>query len=334
MAGQVSIAVLPVDVRARLRKGAQPNWVSPMLATLTQERFSSAGWLFEPKLDGERCLVWRDGDEVKLYSRNQKMLNEKYPEIVRVFQTQKRAVSFVADGEIVTFEGRVTSFAKLQQRMQVQRPSADLRSKIPVHFYVFDLLYLNGYDLRQLALRHRKELLNGAFGFKEPLRFTEHREKEGEDYFEDACRKGWEGVIAKNEDSAYESRRSRDWLKFKCTNEQEFVIGGYTDPGGERIGFGALLVVYYEGGKLIYAGKVGTGYDTTTLRHLDKQLSAIEISNCPFVEVAERGAKHWVKPRLIAQIGFAEWTSGGKLRQPRFLGLRTDKRPREVVREK
>ena len=183
-------------------------------------------------------------------------------------------------------------------------------------------------------MRERKKLLAKALDFKDPLRFTEQRETEGEAYFREACGKGWEGIIAKNADSAYLSTRSRDWLKFKCLNQQEFVIAGYTDPQGERVGFGALLVGYYEAGKLVYAGKVGTGYDTATLRRLSSQLGKLETSHSAFDSDAlpSRGI-HWVKPDLVAQIAFGEWTSAGKLRQPRFLGLRSDKAAREVVRE-
>ena len=304
-----------------------------MLATLTEERFSRKGWLFEPKFDGERCLVWRRGEAVELYSRNQKLLNEKYPELTRAFQAQTTA-QFIVDGEIVTFERGVTSFTRLQQRMQVRHPSAELQRNIPVSFYAFDLLYLDGYDLRQLPLRFRQELLPAAIDFREPLRSAEHRENEGVAYFEESCRRGWEGIIAKNEESSYVSGRSRDWLKFKCRKEQEFVIGGYTDPQGERTGFGALLVGYYDAGKLIYAGKVGTGYDSATLRSLRKQLSQLDTTRSPFADAAVRGHVHWTQPRLVAQIAFAEWTPAGKLRQPRFLGLRSDKKPEEVVREK
>jgi DNA ligase D-like protein (predicted ligase) len=324
---------LPAGLRAKLSKGAQPKWISPMLATLTDEPFSRRGWLFEPKLDGVRCLAVRFGGDVQLVSRNEKRLNEKYPELVKAFRDQALN-SFAADGEIVTFEGEITSFAKLQQRMQLQHPSAELRQKVPVYFYAFDLLYADGYDLRQVPLRERKKLLAAALDFKDPLRFTQHRETEGEAYFREACRKGWEGIIAKDAESRYVSARSRDWLKFKCLNQQEFVIGGYTDPQGERIGFGALLVGYYEAGKLVYAGKVGTGYDTNTLRRLGNQLKKLEVGHSPFSADALPGrGTHWVKPNLVAQIAFGEWTSAGKLRQPRFLGLRSDKAPREVVRE-
>jgi len=304
-----------------------------MLATLKEEPFTRKGWLFEAKLDGERCLALRCRADVQLLSRNQKRLNDTYPELVRAFRSQK-AERFAVDGEIVTFEGDVTSFSKLQQRMQVRHPPEELRRKIPVWVYAFDLLHLDGYDTRQLPLRNRKELLHKALDFKDPLRFTEHRETDGEAFYREACSKGWEGIIAKNGDSLYVSARSREWLKFKCTKEQEFVIGGYTDPKGQRTGFGALLVGYYEAGKLVYAGKVGTGFDEEILRRLGRQLAQLETRTSPFAAGASlpRGA-HWVKPKLVAQIGFAEWTPEGKLRHPRFLGLRSDKGPEEVVRE-
>jgi bifunctional non-homologous end joining protein LigD len=305
-----------------------------MLATLTDEPFSRAGWIFEPKLDGERCLAVRDRAKIRLVSRNQKTLNEKYPELVEAFRAQSEH-QFVVDGEIVTFKGRVTSFSLLQSRMQVQRPSEALRRKVPVWFYAFDLLHFNGYDTRELPLRERKRLLKQGFSFQGPLRFSEHRDTEGEAYYREACRKGWEGIIAKDANAPYVSRRSLDWLKFKCVNEQEFVIGGYTDPAGARIGFGALLVGYYDAGKLIYAGKVGTGYNTAMLRGLGSQLKNLEIANPPFREdFLPTSGVHWVKPKLVAQLGFSEWTRDGKLRHPRFLGLRSDKPAQEVRREK
>jgi bifunctional non-homologous end joining protein LigD len=305
-----------------------------MLATLVAQPFSQKGWLFEPKLDGERCLALRSGADVQLLSRNQKRLNDTYPELVSALPHQE-SERFAVDGEIVTFQDDVASFAKLQERMQLRHPSEELRRQVPVWFYAFDLLHLDGYDTRQVPLRYRKELLRKAFHFTKPLRFTEHRENDGETYYRQACSKRWEGILAKLGDSVYVSARSREWLKIKCTKEQEFVIGGYTDPKGHRIGFGALLVGYYESGKLAYAGKVGTGFDTETLRGLGKRLAQLEIRICPFAAgaPAPRGA-HWVKPELVAEIGFTEWTAEGKLRHPRFLGLRFDKRPDEVVRER
>ena len=324
---------LPPNVKAQLRRSAQPKWVAPMLATLVDEPFSRTGWLFEPKFDGERCLALRSAGNIQLLSRNQKQLNDKYPELVRAFRNQgtKR---FAVDGEIVTFDGNATSFAKLQQRMQVRHPSDELRRKVPVWIYVFDLLHLDGYDTRRLPLRNRKQLLRKALDFTDPVRFTEHRETEGERYYREACRKGWEGIVAKKVDSLYVSKRSRDWLKVKCTRDQEFVVGGFTDPKGHRVGFGALLVGYYRAGKLVYAGKVGTGFDDETLQNLGNQLAQLETGTCPFmVGNPPRVGVHWVRPKLVAQIAFTEWTTEGKLRHPRFLGLRFDKRPQEVVRE-
>ena len=333
MASRSPLDELPAEAKPRLRKLPQPIWVAPMLATLTDERFSREGWLFEPKWDGERCLAFRDGRDLHLFSRNRKRLNDKYPEITAAFHRQKTG-SFISDGEIVTFKDGVSSFAKLQQRMQVEHPSADLLRKLPVWLYLFDLLYLGQHDTRQIPLRYRKEVLRKTFEFRDSLRFTEHRETEGEAYYREACRRRWEGVIAKNGDSVYVSRRTRDWLKFKCSQEQEFVIGGYTDPRGNRIGFGALLVGFYHRGKLVYAGKVGTGYDTGTLQRLGRKLAQLATPTSPFAgDGLPRRGVHWVKPKLVAQIGFTEWTRGGKLRHPRFLGLREDKRPEEVVRE-
>jgi DNA ligase D-like protein (predicted ligase) len=334
MPGRTLSDDLSADARARLRKRTQPSWFPPMLATLVHQAFSREGWLFEQKLDGERCLVFRNGEQLNLFSRNHQLLNLRYPELVEAFQVQKEE-SFIVDGEIVAFKGGLTSFAKLQQRMQVQQPSAQLRRRVPVWFYAFDLMYLASYDTRQVPLRYRKELLARALDFKDPLRFTEHRDKDGETYYREACKKRWEGVMAKDGDSVYVSKRSRDWLKFKCINQQEFVIGGYTEPHGERVGFGALLVGYYDAGKLVYAGKVGTGYDRATLLRLSKQLQALETNVCPFAGngLPRRGV-HWVNPKLVAEIGFTEWTPEGKLRHPRFLGLRTDKSPNEVTQEK
>src|SRR5882724_4492846 len=203
---------LPAEAKGRLRKASQPRWIAPMLATLTNERFSRRGWLFEPKWDGERCLAFRRGQNLNLFSRNQIRLNAKYPEVVGAI-FQQETTSFIADGEIVAFDGAITSFSKLQARMQVEHPSADLIRKVPVLFYLFDLLYLDRYDIRQVPLRYRKGVLRSAFDFQDPLRFTEHRKTEGEHYYRGACQKGWEGIIAKSADSEYVPRRTRDWLK-------------------------------------------------------------------------------------------------------------------------
>jgi DNA ligase D-like protein (predicted ligase) len=318
-------SILPADVRRQIRRRTQPKWCNPMLATLVREEFSHQDWIYEPKLDGIRCLGFRVGRKASLFTRNQILLNGEFPEIAASLMEQDVS-HFITDGEIVAFEHGVTRFSLLQKRKQIH---------VPAFYYVFDILYLDGHDLTHLDLRYRKQLLQRAFSFRDPLRFIEHRETEGEAYFKQACSKGWEGIIAKRANSHYVHKRSPDWLKIKCENQQEFVIVGYTDPEGERVGFGALLLGFYDGDNLLCAGKVGTGFDTATLRDLKKKLSAIERSTpgCDQDSIRERGV-HWVQPKFVAQIGFTEWTDAGKLRHPRYLGLRTDKKPSEVVREK
>ncbi|MDP9343112.1 MAG: non-homologous end-joining DNA ligase [Actinomycetota bacterium] len=305
-----------------------------MLATLTERRFSDPGWTFEPKFDGERCLAFRSGGKVRLLSRNRLALNGHYPELAEALGSQDTD-DFVVDGEIVAFEEGRTSFARLQRRMQIRDPEKARQSGVAVFLYVFDVLHVNGFDLAGLEQRHRKSVLRRLLSFRDPLRFTAHRNTKGEAYWEEACRKGWEGVIAKRADAPYVHGRSRDWLKFKCVNEQELVIGGYTDPQGSREGFGALLVGHYRDEDLVYAGKVGTGFDDRTLERLVRQLRSIKRSRPSFTAGRlPRTGVHWVEPRLVAQIGFTEWTRDGQLRHPRFLGLREDKDPREVVRER
>jgi bifunctional non-homologous end joining protein LigD len=203
-----------------------------------------------------------------------------------------------------------------------------------VYYYLFDVLWCDGYDVRALELRWRKALLRQAIDFAGPLRYSTHRNREGETYFAYACAHGWEGLVAKRASSRYVGRRSPDWLKFKCEAEQELVIAGFTEPQGSRVGFGALLVGYYEDGTLRYAGKVGTGFDTKTLVALRRRFDALGQDVSPFAErVREKGA-HWLRPELVAQVGFSEWTTDGKLRHPKYLGLRDDKAPADVVRER
>jgi len=321
---------LPDEQKHEIKKKSQPDWTSPMLATLTHDYFSDENWIYERKLDGERCLCFKSGKKVELKSRNNRVLNDTYPELVQELEKQETG-NFIADGEIVAFEGDVTSFSRLQNRMHSKKSGG---GDVAVYYYLFDLLYVEGHDITKLALRHRKSILKRAIEFSNKLRFTAHRNKEGKKYHKEACSKGWEGVIAKAADSTYVHSRSKKWLKFKCVNQQEFVIGGFTDPQGERIGFGALLIGYYDDGDFHYAGKVGTGYDDKLLEKLSKELKNIERKSSPFEEeVKEKGA-HWVKPKLVGEVGFTEWTSDGKLRHPRFLGLRRDKKARNVVREK
>jgi DNA ligase D-like protein (predicted ligase) len=324
---------LPQQAHSKLRSAPRPGWSNPMLAVLTEDRFSDPEWIFERKLDGIRCLAIRRGNNIQLLSRNRKHLNDHYPEVVDALAEQS-AGEFVADGEIVAFDGSRTSFAKLQGRMQVHDPQAARRTGIRVFYYLFDLLHLDGHDLTGLELRHRKALLRRLLRYGGSLRYTPHRVSEGEAYWRHACGRGWEGVIAKRADASYVHGRSGDWLKFKCVREQEFVIGGYTDPKGSRVGLGALLVGYYERDRFRYAGKVGTGYNREMLLRLRKLLDPLELDEPEFADgKLPRQGVHWVKPELVGQVTFTEWTRDGRLRHPRFEGLREDKPAHDVVRE-
>jgi DNA ligase D-like protein (predicted ligase) len=314
---------------------SMPSWAEPQLATLTRERFSDPDWIFERKLDGERCLAFAEPDGVRLMTRNKKDITGTFPEIADALQAQRHG-DFLADGEIVAFEGTQTRFGLLQQRLGVRQPSEEELGSVPAYLYVFDVLFDNGRDVRDLPLLERKDLLAGLLPFRDPLRFTEHRKGDGEAFWEQACRDGWEGLVAKRADAPYQGGRSRNWLKFKCENAQEFVIGGWTDPQRSRVGLGALLLGYYNpGGALVYAGKVGTGFSNQMLRDLHARLARLERDRTPFDEGPQprhRGV-HWAVPRLVGQVGFTEWTTDGELRHPRFQGLRDDKEPRDVVRE-
>jgi DNA ligase D-like protein (predicted ligase) len=305
-----------------------------MKAVLAKEAFSDPAWIFERKLDGVRALAFREGSDVRLLSRTGRTLNGGYPELVEALESDPCA-DFVADGEIVAFEGGVTSFSRLQGRMQLSDPAAARRSRIAVFLYVFDLLRVAGRDVTGLPLRERKQLLRSSLAFHGPVRFMPHRNADGERLYREACEMGLEGLIAKRADSRYVHGRSRDWLKLKCSHEQELVIGGFTAPRGSRTEFGALLVGYNEDGRLRYAGKVGTGFGLAELERLGKLMRDIEQDEPPFADVrpVPRDAR-WTRPELVAQVAFTEWTRDGRLRHPRYLGLRDDKPAGEVVRER
>jgi bifunctional non-homologous end joining protein LigD len=311
------------------------GWVEPELATLTKDRFFDPAWIYERKFDGERCLAYRDGDGVALMTRNQQRVNSTYPELAAALAAQ-RAADFVVDGEVVAFDGDTTSFSRLQQRLGVRNPPQQLIAAVPVVYYLFDVLRADGNDVRSLPLRERKRVLRALLSFGGPLRFTTHRIAGAKAYWDQACGRGWEGLVVKRADSPYRSGRSRDWLKFKCENSQEFVIGGYTEPQGSREGFGALLIGYYDAqGRLVYAGKVGTGFNSSTLATLLQSMSGLEQPQPPFERGAlPRAGVHWIRPELVGEVGFSEWTSAGQLRHPRYLGLRRDKEARAVVRER
>jgi bifunctional non-homologous end joining protein LigD len=302
-----------------------PRTSGAMKAVLTDDRFSDPNWIYERKLDGIRCISIRSGNDITLLSRNDIAQNDRYPELVEALEAET-CQQFAIDSEVVAFQGSETSFALLAERHQ---------HWVPVFMYVFDILWLEGHDVRPLPLRTRKRLLRGALQFHGNVRWTQYRNRDGEALFKEACRKGWEGLMAKRADSPYVTTRSRDWLKFKCAHGQELVVGGYTEPRGSRVEFGALLLGYYKDGKLEYAGKVGTGFDTATLHEMGAQLRALKRSDPAFAEPESIKERHvtWVEPKLVAELGFTEWTRDGRLRHPRFLGLRDDKDASEVVRE-
>ncbi|TDQ00912.1 non-homologous end-joining DNA ligase [Labedaea rhizosphaerae] len=309
-----------------------PGWREPMLAVLTDDRFSDPDWLYERKLDGVRAIAGRDRKDLTLWSRNQKSMNASYPELVAAL-AEHGPKRFVVDGEIVAFHGPQTSFAALQPRIHLVDPERVKASQVKVYYYLFDVLHLDGEDVADRPLRERKQLLRDAFHFVDPLRYSQHRMADGEAYYREACAHGWEGLIAKRADAPYHRGRSADWLKFKCVRDQEFVVGGFTDPKGARSGFGALLVGYYEGTDLRYAGKVGTGYNESVLAELRSTMDKLEQDTSPFTDPVKEPGAHWVRPELVVEVGFTEWTRDGRLRHPRFTGLRVDKSAAEVVRE-
>jgi bifunctional non-homologous end joining protein LigD len=339
------LVVRPSDALGA-KKAAMPKTIEPMQATLTEHPFSDANWFFEPKMDGVRAIVFINGDSVRMVSRRGLDTTKSFPGIVKEMAEQTER-HMILDGEIVALnEQGVPSFQVIQQRIGLQRPSdvAKAETEVPVYFYAFDLLYANGYDLRGSPLSDRKTLLKQLLIPTGHISLLEHFEVDGEAAYEGATAAGLEGVMAKKKDSVYENRRSKAWLKVKNTNQDEFIIGGYSSGGGTRAKtFGALLVGQYRDGKLVYSGNVGTGFNEKTLASLLKQLRELETSKKPFDVMTEGSMRfgrpkgetevHWVKPELVAAVRFAEWTNDGHLRAPSFLGLRTDKTPKDVHRE-
>ena len=298
-----------------------PEWVEPMAATLTQERFTGPEWLFERKLDGIRLLAFKFGNTVRLLSRNQLPLNASYPSVVDAI-ARLPVHNVILDGEALGVWAPSTPLRA--------GPSAPSGQKTGYH--VFDILWLEGRDVTSLPLDARRALLNDL-----PLRAPLERVQSIDDPvpWDRACREGWEGVVAKRRDAPYEHRRSRHWLKMKCEETQEFVVGGFTDPQRSRVGLGALLVGYFEGNDVVFAGKVGTGFDTALLLDIRARLDRLELSKPPFTKGVglPRKGVHWVRPEIVVQVAFIQWTVHGKLRHPRLLGVRLDKSPVEVNRE-
>jgi bifunctional non-homologous end joining protein LigD len=281
-----------------------PDWLVPMAATLTPERFTGPEWIFERKFDGIRLLAYKQGGDVRLFSRNR--LPQHCPSIAEAIAALP-VRDAVFDGEITWGRSAMT-------------------------YHVFDVMWLDGRDMTSLPLDERRTILNGL-PLRSPLRRVEVLDDPKP--WERACREGWEGVIAKRRDSRYEHRRSPHWLKMKCEATQELVVGGFTDPQGGRVGLGALLVGYFDNDDFVFAGKVGTGFDTKLLLDLRARLNVLEIPASAFTRAIglPRLRAHWVRPEIVVQVAFIEWTVHGKMRHPRLLGVRTDKPAREVVRE-
>jgi bifunctional non-homologous end joining protein LigD len=298
------VIALPISYRTIIAFVPFPEWVEPMAATLTQDRFAGPEWVFERKYDGIRLLAFRQGYDIRMLSRNR--LPQTCPAVAEAIKSLP-VREIILDGEMTW-------------------------SKEGVAYHVFDLLWLDGRDVSPLPLDERHALL-AKLPLQKPLqrvaRITDEKP------WERACREGWEGVIAKRRDSRYEHRRSPHWLKMKCEASQEFVVGGFTEPQGGRKGFGALLVGYFENEDFVFAGKLGTGFNTKLLLELRALLDALEIRKPPFTKAVglPRMGAHWVRPTMVVQAGFIAWTKFGKLRHPRFLGIRSDKPARDVLRE-
>ena len=280
-----------------------PEWIEPMAATLTQERFTGAEWSFERKFDGIRLIAFKQGRSVRLYSRTRK--EKELPRIAAAVAALP-VDDVVLDGE-VTWDGHTG-------------------------YHVFDVVWIGGHDVTHLTLTARRSLLAEL-----PMEAPLYRVAELDDVapWERACAEGWEGVIAKRRDSTYEHRRSKHWLKMKCELTHDFVVGGFTDGQGSRVGLGALLVGYFEGDDFVFAGKVGTGFDTALLTDLRTRLDAMELAKTPFTKAKglPRVRAHWVRPEIVVHVAFLEWTVHTKLRHSRLLEVKTDVDPREVVRD-
>jgi bifunctional non-homologous end joining protein LigD len=325
------------------QKRPMPTTIHPMLAESIEKPFDGPDWLFEIKWDGYRAIAFIENGKVRLVSRNQNELTARYPELKDMPEFIK-AKTAILDGEVVALdaEGRA-SFSLMQQRTGF-RPGghrAVAKADVAVLYYAFDLLYLDGYDWRRVPLKERKKKLASLLTTGDSLRYSDHYEAQGKALFEIAQQKKLEGILAKKRNSFYEERRSREWLKIKIRHRMECVIGGYTDPEGSRAHFGSLVLgLYDKQGRLIHVGQVGSGFDQKLLTEISKLLRKIETKKNPFFGEVEALRKvTWVKPELVAEIEYAEWTegansgSGPKLRAPVFLGLRDDKDPKECVLE-
>src|SRR5271166_4915698 len=322
-------------------KRPMPSVIHPMLATSVDEPFDGPDWLFEIKWDGYRAIAFIEDGKARLVSRNQNDLTPRYPELKDLPKLLK-AKTAILDGEVVALDeqGRA-SFSLMQQRTGF-RPGGRrgaTNADVPVLYYVFDLLYLDGYDWRQVPLQERKKKLASLVKSGDSVRYSDHYEKQGKALFEMARAKGLEGILAKKRDSIYQERRTSEWLKIKITHRSECVIGGYTEPEGSRAHFGSIVLgLYDKKARLIHVGQAGSGFDQKSLDAVWKLLKKRETKKNPFYGEVEALRKvYWVKPELVAEIEYAEWTdgtmsgAGPKLRAPVFLGLRDDKDPKECT---
>jgi bifunctional non-homologous end joining protein LigD len=327
------------EIAGAVRK-AMPTAIYPMLATAIEKPFDGPDWLFEIKWDGYRAVAFIDKGRVRYVSRNQNELTAQYQELASLpeFVRARRAI---LDGEIVALDdqGR-PSFSLMQQRTGFRAGKARLpgRKGVPVLYYAFDLLYVEEFDLRRVPLEQRKQVLAELITNGDVVRFSDHYPEKGLELFEAAKQKGLEGILAKRRDSFYVEARSRDWLKIKITQRQECVIGGYTDPEGSRTYFGSLVLgLYDKQGRLIHVGQVGTGFDHKGLEKMFAALKPLETTKNPFYgEIGGLRKVHFVRPEMVAEIKFSEWThetseGGVKLRAPVFMGLRADKSPKECT---
>ncbi len=318
------------------RKATMPSTIRPMLATLVDKPFSDPDWLFETKWDGVRAICFIRNGRARFVSRNQLEMTGQYPELAGVASCLK-AQEAIVDGEIVALdEHGVSRFQLLQPRLGRKNPREieSLAAKSRIVFYVFDLLYLDGFDLTQCKLLDRKSLLEQILKPANNVRYSDHIIGEGERLFHEVAKIPLEGIVAKRIASLYVQKRSSDWLKIKTIQESEVVIGGYTEPRKSRAYFGALVVGLYKGKELHYVAHVGGGFNRQSLEELYKLMQPLRIKRCPFSEKPVTNEPvQWVKPKLVAQVKFSEWTADGRLRHPVFLGLREDKKPEDCVFE-
>jgi len=324
----------PIPIQAAevqgARKTAMPSRLGPMLATIGEGPFSDPNWLFEIKWDGVRALAWIADASLTLRSRNGQDITSRYPELVALPQALT-AREAILDGEIVTLDTRGHSnFELLQERMHVRAPSEHLVAQVPVVYHAFDLIYCDGYDLRQAPVLERKQLLQRVFYASERFRYSDHQLEHGKEIFELAKESELEGIVAKRIDSLYVSDRSADWIKLKVTKAVDAVIGGWTAARTPAIPFGSLLLGLYEGKKLRFIGHVGSGFGEKRLEELASKFKELEITDCPFDGEPETNEKAtWVSPELVARVKFSGWTDERALRHPVFVALREDKKPEE-----